>query len=289
MRLNKKKIRTGFLNLARPFEAWGAYSLAFAFLLAGCGGHPRTPLSSPAGLPNSVVEADRSQYAQFLPNPQLTPGDALPVTVQDICTPGYARKVRNVPVEVKRQVYQEYGIYHHQPGEYEIDHLISLELGGSNSIKNLWPQSYITRPWNAHIKDQLENELHREVCSGEMDLAVAQHDIATDWIATYKQVFHTDRPLSPQEYRQFMQAASGRTRAGFAAPVATTPAPVSTPDVDADGAPSTPSNGVVRVWVNTRSGKYFLPGSRYYGNTKRGEYMTEDQAIRQGYVKAGGE
>jgi hypothetical protein len=36
-------------------------------------------------------------------------------------------------------VYKAYGIISHQPHEYEIDHLISLELGGSNSIRNLPP------------------------------------------------------------------------------------------------------------------------------------------------------
>jgi 5-methylcytosine-specific restriction endonuclease McrA len=51
------------------------------------------------------------------------------------------QKVRNVPAEMKRQVYHEYGITSHGSGEYEIDHLIPLELGGSNSIKNLWPES----------------------------------------------------------------------------------------------------------------------------------------------------
>jgi hypothetical protein len=42
---------------------------------------------------------------------------------------------------VKRKVYAEYGITHHEPSEFEVDHLISLELGGSNSIRNLWPES----------------------------------------------------------------------------------------------------------------------------------------------------
>jgi hypothetical protein len=55
-----------------------------------------------------------------------------------------ARKVRDVPEEMKREVYREYGITSHGPGDYEIDHLISLELGGSNSIKNLWPESHRT-------------------------------------------------------------------------------------------------------------------------------------------------
>ena len=39
------------------------------------------------------------------PEPKLTPGDAFEVTVQDICIPGYSRKVRNVPAEMKREVY----------------------------------------------------------------------------------------------------------------------------------------------------------------------------------------
>ena len=114
----------------------------------------------------------------ILPDPKLTPGDALDVTIADISVPGYTKKVRNVPEEVKRRVYAEYGILTHAPREYEVDHLIPLEIGGSNSIKNLWPQSYITQPWNAHVKDVLENRLHVLVCSGKLDLKTAQQEIA---------------------------------------------------------------------------------------------------------------
>ena len=131
-----------------------------------------------------------------MPDPQLTPGATLDVTNDDICVPGYAKKVRNVPAAVKQQAYTAYGITRHAPGEYEVDHLISLELGGSNALQNLWPQSYQTQPWNAHVKDHLENELHRLVCAGQVALATAQHDIATDWIAAYKKYFHTETPVS---------------------------------------------------------------------------------------------
>jgi hypothetical protein len=86
------------------------------------------------------------------------------------CTPGYTKTVRDVPQSLKNQVYRQYGITSRQPREYEIDHLISLELGGSNSIRNLWPQSYITEPLNAHVKDRLENKLHELVCSGQLPL-----------------------------------------------------------------------------------------------------------------------
>jgi hypothetical protein len=75
------------------------------------------------------------------PDPKLTPGDALDVTANDLCVPGYTKKVRNVPAEMKGEVYRVYSFTLHAPGDYEVDHLIPLELGGSNSIKNLWPES----------------------------------------------------------------------------------------------------------------------------------------------------
>ena len=124
-----------------------------------------------------------------LPDRSKTPGDTLAVTSRDVCVKGYAHKVRLVPAAIKNQVYKNYGIRSHRPGEYEVDHLISLELGGSNSIKNLWPQSYVTKPWNAHVKDKLENELHRRVCRGTLSLQQAQREISTDWIAAYKKYF----------------------------------------------------------------------------------------------------
>jgi 5-methylcytosine-specific restriction endonuclease McrA len=94
--------------------------------------------------------------------------------VQDLCVPGYTKKVRDVPAEMKREVYEEYGVTSYGPGDYEVDHLIPLELGGSNSIKNLWPESHRTSPWNAQVKDRLESKLHELVCSGRLDLKTAQ-------------------------------------------------------------------------------------------------------------------
>ena len=41
-------------------------------------------------------------------------------------------------------------------------------------------------------------------------------------------------------------------------------------------------NPAVRVWVNTASGVYHCPGTRWYGNTKRGEYMTQQEAQKKG-------
>ena len=86
------------------------------------------------------------QPPPIVPDPKLTPGDAFEVTVQDLCVPGYTKKVRNVPAEMKREVYREYSVTSYGSGDYDVDHLIPLELGGSNSIKNLWPESHRTLP-----------------------------------------------------------------------------------------------------------------------------------------------
>jgi hypothetical protein len=55
-----------------------------------------------------------------------------------VCRSGYTARVRHVTSSLKDQVYAEYGIASHAPGEYEVDHLVPLELGGSNSIANLF-------------------------------------------------------------------------------------------------------------------------------------------------------
>jgi hypothetical protein len=225
------------------------------------------------------VERTAQSGPPLLPDPKLTPGATLPVTTDDICVSGYSRLVRDVPSSVKRQAYAEYGIASHQPGEYEVDHLISLELGGSNSIRNLWPQSYRTEPWNARVKDALENELHDRVCSGQLDLKTAQREIAGDWIEAYKKYFHTDRPLASAGSRHRQRRAPEDS-----ASPAVAPAPPAQPS-DHESRPPAPGE----VWVNTRSGKYFRPGSRYYGNTREGSYMSEAEAQRYGYQPARGD
>ncbi len=106
------------------------------------------------------------------------------VTKAEICVSGYSSGVRDVPTSVKDQVYAEYGITHHTSGEYEVDHFVSLELGGSNDISNLWPEAASPKP-GFHEKDKVENYLHDQVCSGAMTLQTAQIAIATNWLDVY--------------------------------------------------------------------------------------------------------
>jgi cytoskeletal protein RodZ len=47
-----------------------------------------------------------------------------------------------------------------------------------------------------------------------------------------------------------------------------------------------PAKAAGMVWVNTESGVYHRPGTRWYGRTKQGKYMTEADAIKAGYKAA---
>ena len=208
----------------------------------------------------------------ILPDPKLTPGDTLPVTLADIQVKGYSSKVRNVPISVKREVYASYGIAHWAKGEYEMDHLIPLSLGGSNSKKNLWPQSYQTEPWNAHIKDQLEDKLLAMVRAGKADLHTAQQEMAHNWIAAYKK-YVNPTPLIGKRSAFSYEPDTETAQPATSAPPASTP-PVATVAAN------------TKVWVNTKSGVIWKPGSEYYGRTKEGKYMSEGDALKAGYHEA---
>ena len=121
-----------------------------------------------------------------LPDPACTPGDLIMplVTREDICISGYSSGVRDVSIKLKEKVYKAYGIKNHSPAEYEMDHFVSLGLGGSNDISNLFPEAAEPRP-GYHEKDRVENYLIDQVCEGAMSLEEAQIKIATNWVEVY--------------------------------------------------------------------------------------------------------
>jgi hypothetical protein len=133
--------------------------------------------------------------AVTIPNPSLTPGATVLVSRGEVCRETNTKN-KAVPVALQRRVFDEYGIQAAQPSAYEVDYLITPALGGADDIHNLWPQSYAETVWNAQVKDALEDHLRDLVCDGELDLATAQREIATNWIEAYKKYFHTDRPLT---------------------------------------------------------------------------------------------
>ncbi len=110
-----------------------------------------------------------------------------------ICSSGFhTSTIRNVPDSEKHQVEIEYSLAPEGYGStLEIDHIVSLELGGSNDIANLYPEK-ATLPGGApgyHVKDKLENRLHDMVCDGEIGLRSAQRQIASNWQTLYDKVF----------------------------------------------------------------------------------------------------
>ena len=151
---------------------------------------PAPPTTAPptpgtGQFPGQRTKTSGCVSSNALPESACTPGAIFPDATKDkICVPGYSSSVRNVPTSEKDEVYAEYGIASHQPGEYEVDHLISLELGGSNDIANLWPEPASPTP-GFHEKDQVENYLHDQVCNGSISLQQAQMEIATNWLSVY--------------------------------------------------------------------------------------------------------
>jgi hypothetical protein len=137
-----------------------------------------------------------SDAGPLLPQPDLTPGATRPISASQVCTPGPADQMATIPLTVRQAVFHEYRMDRAQPRNYEVDHLITPQLGGTDDIRNLWPEPYSSTTWNAYVKDELEDHLRQLVCDGKLDLPTAQRDIATNWIAAYQKYFHTDKPLS---------------------------------------------------------------------------------------------
>jgi hypothetical protein len=137
-----------------------------------------------------------------LPDPACTPGAidgrvSTATAAATICTTGYTATVRPavaVTDRIKKEQMAAYGLEGQPLSAYELDHLISLELGGAPAdVANLWPQPWDGDP-NAHQKDAVETHLKREVCRGAVSLADAQRMIATDWFAVYREQRLTPAP-----------------------------------------------------------------------------------------------
>jgi hypothetical protein len=112
------------------------------------------------------------------------------LTKRVICSSAFhTADYRNVPVSKKHAVEAAYGLAPKAYGStLEIDHIVSLELGGSNDIANLFPEQAAPGP-GYHVKDRLENKVHRLVCTGAMTLSSARHQIATNWQKLYEKVY----------------------------------------------------------------------------------------------------
>jgi hypothetical protein len=151
-----------------------------------------TPSPSSSALARVVLPGD--------PNPALTPGVTNPAVTQatistTICVSGYTATIRpptSYTNKLKTQQIAQYGYVDKNLSDYEEDHLISLEIGGSpTDPRNLWPEPHTLKAPDgtevgSFVKDRFENYLGRAVCKGSMSLVAAQRAIANDWVGNWE-------------------------------------------------------------------------------------------------------
>jgi hypothetical protein len=141
-----------------------------------------------------------------LPDPVRTPGATNPAVTQadidtTICVSGWTATVRppsSYTTALKQRQLASGYAYHGDTAtaDYEEDHLISLEIGGSpDSELNLWPQPYDV-PDGARVKDVVENKLHGLVCAHTITLATAQRAIAVNWWDAYVRYVGSPAPMT---------------------------------------------------------------------------------------------
>jgi anti-sigma factor RsiW len=183
----RMRLRTALRCQPNPQRLYLRRALSAAFALAAV--FVATVWIRPiAGRPGDVDLASRPVAA-------LTPGAAAITRADEVCAEDRSADVP-IPASIRQQVIASYGMQDVPEQEYELDYLITPELGGALDPRNLWPQRYTAAgPWNALVKDELERLLPRLVCNGRLELQVAQRDMAADWVAAYRKYFRTKYPL----------------------------------------------------------------------------------------------
>jgi hypothetical protein len=170
---------------------------AFVLILFASGSPTLAFGTPPVDVGKTVLLSPRTKSSGCTlgPNPdrRCSPGAySSKLTKAVICSPTFRTgPIRNVSQSEKFDVEREYGMEARLYGSsLEIDHIVSLELGGSNDIANLFPEGLFAHP-GYRIKDKLENKLHDLVCAGSMTLGAVRRAVAGDWQGLYKQVFGT--------------------------------------------------------------------------------------------------
>ena len=115
------------------------------------------------------------------PNPALTPGAVVSSDRATACafgsTPRLYQTSRGTYLEQARQVFERYGIPYEQHRDFELDHLVPRCAGGSDEVRNLWPEPLA----EATIKDAAEARICRAVCTlHTMSLEAGQRFFTTE-------------------------------------------------------------------------------------------------------------
>jgi hypothetical protein len=119
-----------------------------------------------------------------IPDRQCTPGAYNPTAPANVFgAKKFTTKCLRDCITDSSQKKTTYSAYHiKQNSSCELDHLVPLEMGGADSLDNIWPQCGKTPSGKNYkdIKDRVESYLAIQVLMG-MDLDVARKGIASDW------------------------------------------------------------------------------------------------------------
>jgi hypothetical protein len=147
--------------------------------LSACG-------SAPA---DSDVSANSSISLSSIPAEALNPDVRQATIQQTVCVAGYTASVRpatSYTNGVKVRLLRQQGLPVASSGEYELDHLIPLALGGHpRNLANLTLQPWVGEN-GAKTKDRLERRLQILVCAGKLPLDAARREIYQDWRTAFR-------------------------------------------------------------------------------------------------------
>ena len=111
----------------------------------------------------------------LVPNRKLTPGK---IAKRE-------KDQRGVTVAMEQKVFARYRLPWSRRSEFKIDHLIPVELGGADTIGNLWPQSLRAKPYGAERKELLTQVLLERIAKRQITLEQAQEQVSKDWIDAF--------------------------------------------------------------------------------------------------------
>lgn len=147
-----------------------------------------------------------------IPDPKCTPGAINTTLTADVLRDPRFRTscVRDnlTTAQEKTRTYSWYRITHPDNNRgvtqtCELDHLISLELGGADSLENIWPQcgpsDVVLRERFFKQKDAVENYLAKQVREGRIKLKDAQEGISRDWTQYLEAAKACQRKHCPDE------------------------------------------------------------------------------------------
>jgi hypothetical protein len=122
----------------------------------------------------TLAATGRSQE-RFVPNPKLTPGRVARTE----------KERAGVTLKLEQKVFARYRLPWTRRNEFKIDHLIPEELGGADTLDNLWPQSVSARPYGTDRKELLTEVLLKKIRDGKLTIAQAQEAISRDWLDAF--------------------------------------------------------------------------------------------------------